>query len=225
MYIDCTAVAAQLRENPPATLPFPQQGLIGNCWFLTVAVGLNILFPHLILDMVQLNETCAVVSFPRRSPIYLSYVLPLEPLTVQLRWAEDLYWALLCAALCQVLYEEGGARFTYKRIRSGLAAHPRALFTDAHGGRGSEALRIMVPGVFGEARLLHQNDMARDAATGTGLLLAEVARDDSWHSLLILRLGDTSCVAYDPWGGVVDIPRRLCTVWFYPMTPTRALTC
>jgi hypothetical protein len=144
-------------------------------------------------------------------------------LTVRLRRAVDLYWALLCAALCQVLYEEGGARFAYKRIRSGLAAHPRALFIDAHGGCGSEALRIMAPGVFGEARLVHQND--DNAAAGNGLLLAEVARDDSWHSLLILRLGDTSCVAYDPWGGVVDVPRRSCTVWFYPMTPTRALTC
>jgi hypothetical protein len=199
--MDCTAIAAQLRKNPPALLPFPQQGLVGNCWFLAIAAGLNLLFPRLIFDMVQLKETFAVVSFPRKRPICLSYVLPSEPLTVRLRRTEDLYWALLCTALCEVLFEEQGAKFAYRRLRSGLSpAHPRALFTDAHGGYASDALRILLGSAKG---------------FGTGLLLAEVPRGDGLHSLLILRLGHTSCLAFDPWGGLVEVPRRACALWFY----------
>jgi hypothetical protein len=199
--MDYTAIAAQLRKSPPARLPFPQQGLIGNCWFLAIAAGLNLLFPRMIFDMVRLEETFAVVSFPQRRPICVSYVLPSEPLTVQLRGPEDLYWALLCTALCEALFEEQGAKLAYRRLRSGLPpAHPRALFTDAHGGHAADALRILL----GPAK-----------RNGTGLLLAEVPRGDGLHSLLILRLGETSCLAFDPWGGLVEVPRRTCSLWFY----------
>ena len=102
------------------------------------------MFPGLLLDIVCLGETDALVRFPRRKAVSVSYMLP-EALTVRLSQPEDLYWAILCSAVCQVLYDEGGSRFTYKRRSSGLQNYPGALFSDAHGGLVSEALRIMSP--------------------------------------------------------------------------------
>ena len=109
MYPSCAPLASYLRKNPKK-LHLPRQGSLGNCWLLAAAVGLESMFPGLLLGMICLGETAALVRFPRRKAVSVSYMLP-EALTVSLSQPADLYWAILCSAVCQVLYDEGGSRF------------------------------------------------------------------------------------------------------------------
>lgn len=209
MYSNCAPLASYLRKNPKK-LHLPRQGSLGNCWLLAAAVGLESMFPGLLLGMICLGETAALVKFPRRKAVSVSYMLP-EAVTVRLSQPEDLYWAILCSAVCQVLYDEGGSRFTYKRLRYGLQNYPGALFSDAHGGLVSEALRIMSPVPPGVASLV-QGTCPRD-----GLLFAEVLRGDGWHSMFVFELFDTMYTAYDPWGSIVSMPRHSGDLRFYPI--------
>ena len=210
MYSSCAPLASYLRKNPKK-LHLPRQGSLGNCWLLAAAVGLESMFPGLLLGMICLGETAALVRFPRRKAVSVSYMLP-EALTVRLSQPADLYWAILCSAVCQVLYDEGGSRFTYKRLRYGLQNYPGPLFSDAHGGLVSEALRIMSPIPPGVVSLV------QDTCPRGGLMFAEVPRGDGWHSMFVFELSDTRFLAYDPWGRIVSMPRHSGDLRFYPIT-------
>jgi hypothetical protein len=120
-------LAAELRANPPGRLLAPQQDSYGNCWLLTALVGLQQHNPRLLLDMITLYPRFASVQLPCRPPMHIDYLIP--PNLVRIREAADLYYALICKALCVVLHREGGA----------------CLYGACHGGKVSIALSMLCP--------------------------------------------------------------------------------
>ena len=128
-------LAAELCANPPERLLAPQQDSYGNCWLLTALVGLQQHNPRLLLDMITLYPRFASVQLPCRPPMHIDYLIP--PNLVRIREVADLYYALICKALCVVLHMEGGAWFAHKRHQ--------CLYSACHGGQVSIALSMLCP--------------------------------------------------------------------------------
>ena len=127
--VDMSKMAAVLRAYPPNTLPWPRQGSYGNCWLLTAIVALQHHYPRLLLDMITLHPQFAIVQLPRRPPVQIDYMLP--PKLVRIREAADLYYALVCKAICVILSEGG--------------AWHKCLYSACHGGQVSIALQMLCP--------------------------------------------------------------------------------
>ena len=123
-------LAAELCANPPQTLPWPLQGSYGNCWLLAALVGLQQHYPRLLLDMITLLPHFAIVQLPHRPPVHINYTLP--PELVRIRGPADLYYALICKAVCAVLRREG-------------AGKRGCLYNACHGGHVSTALQMLCP--------------------------------------------------------------------------------
>ena len=201
-YGDTAREALLLGGHP---IPLPEQGLNGDCWLLVAALGLQQCFPRILQDTIVLDDVGADIFFPS-CRLRLNYVFPRLPGRdiVFMKTALHIYWALLEKAYCLYLFQR--QRTATLAQRKGTSASPGiwdalACYSDLRRRRVSEALTVLTPRgshVHPPKRLLTCARLSR--LIKHAVVCAEVERDDSLHSLLVVESSATRCLAYDPWG-------------------------
>ena len=211
------------RLNGP--LDPPSQGILGDCWLLAVAIGLQTRSPGLLTRMIRFEGTNARVSFPRAKSVIVSCRLPMH--LISGKWSyvgvrqskpSDLCWALLEKAVCIHLAQTQPDKIRTKRgVPLGIPIIPH--YSDLRGGTITFALQLLCPICPPPPQHLSSpTDRIICQLRNRGLFFLEVEEFGTLHSVLLTAVAGDFFIVFDPSGFRMRYPRDKCKV-FYTNSP------
>ena len=212
IYVDYTHVVKDLLGSSKHDVGLPHQGIVGDCWLLSVFVSLSKYNPRLFEEWIELHPTYAIVHFPKRPLIKLDYIFPVinshEHIGVKFKTNSDIYWMLLEKAFCIHLHCDSSMRdkVVRHRLKREFPLYPwTSDYCDLHGGSIHDAVSLLLatiprlPVCYFNLNLNQYSDKIKK-----GLFLLEITRGKKKHSLSLLdvRLKDNRPVyiSWDTWG-------------------------